>query len=989
MQLNLHKVGLVFVTAIAFLSLNTLLFGQAYTQISETVTLNYREVSAVELLKDLRSQTSYTFSFAPDELEKVRLKNIHAKNEAMGVVLQALTQSGLKFALNGKMISVSYEKPTPVVVPLPQPKLTVGQVTDESGQPLPGVTVAVKGTSLATATDDAGNYSLANVPDDAILVFSFAGMKTEETPVAGRATIHITMEEDVIGMEEVIVVGYGAQKKATLTGSVVAIQNEEIVKTKNENVLNMLTGKMPGLRVSQQSSEPGTFSSTIDIRGLGSPLVIIDGIPRENIARLDPNDIESISVLKDASAAVYGVKAANGVILVTTKSGGSDDRYNISYTGNTSWQTPSGLPRTVDAVDYMLLANEHDMNQVNGAGTWRYSQEMIDAYRSGLRSSTNWYDAVIRDFAPQAQHNVSVSGGTPKTQYFTSFGYQFQESFFNSDQGFDYNKYNLRANLTSRITDHLSFELKTNAIMDQRNRTQYGSNQIVRATWRQLPIDPIYANGTPPYYFQTTISEANNPVAWIDRDYVGYIRYHSKTFQSSAALSYNVPFVNGLTARALYSYDYGINEDKNFSRSYQQYRFDETANAYTAFTHRTPSQVRRDFYDRTSTMYQLSLNYVNTFGNAHNVNALLLTEGRKQEGDSFYSLRQLSIDIDELFAGNADNQIGNMDPSRRFEYANESFIGRVNYDFRGKYLVEGAFRVDGSSRFPANSRWGFFPAASVGYRISEENFWKNSALSFVSDFKLRASYGIMGDDSGVDYQFVTGYTYPASAAFFGGAYVNGVASTGIPNYNITWYESETMNAGFDMQLWNGLLGVTFDVFQRNRTGLLTTRIAALPGMMGAELPEENLNSDVNLGYELELNHKNTIGELRYSLRGHVALTRLMNKYVERADDRSRYHNWRNNTQDRYKNIWWGLQAGGQYRSFAEIAEFPVYTSRGEIPGNYYHEDWNGDGVIDGMDLHPIGLNTTPLLNFGFTGDFTYKWLDLYMLWQGAELSNVF
>uniref|UniRef100_UPI003217ED0D TonB-dependent receptor n=1 Tax=uncultured Draconibacterium sp. TaxID=1573823 RepID=UPI003217ED0D len=942
-----------------------------------------------ELIED---QSEFSFIYNLKQIDLSQKVDVDFKNERVEKILDRLLDgTDITYTVNNRLIVVHREGEKDLLVtPVVQQKSVSGIVTDENGEPLPGVTVLIKGTTNGTVTNFDGEYTLTNFPIGATLQFSFVGMRTQEVIVDSQTTVDITLLADAIGIEEVVAVGYGIQKKATLTGSVAAIQNDKIVRTKNENVQNMLTGKIPGLRVTQKSSEPGTFNAAMDVRGMGSPLVIIDGIPRNNISKLDPHDIESISVLKDASAAVYGVKAANGVILVTTKKGDGtkDKNVNVNYDGSMTWQMPSGLPRSVDAVDYIRIANELDMNKLDGAGTWRYPQELMDSYLSGEKESTNWYDSVIRDFAPQTQHNFSVSGAGAKVQYYTSIGYQFQESFFKSENGFNYNKYNLRSNLKYNISKDLLFSINTSLIMDKRSKTQFGSNQIVRATWRQLPIDPIYANNTPPYYYQTTISEANNPVAWIDQDYVGYENYHNKTFQSSASLSYNIPFIKGLKAKALYSYDYSMNENKDYAKAYLQYNYNEENNKYSTFQHNSPSSITRSFSHVISSMYQISLNYENKF-NFHNIKVLILSEGREQEADGFYASRQLSIDLDELFAGNADNQVAYMNPSQRYEFANESFIGRMNYDFKGKYIAEAAFRLDGSSRFPEKKRWGFFPSASVGYRISEEGFWKESALNIIDNFKVRASYGIMGDDSNVDYQFVSGYVYPSKASFFDGIYVNGVASTGIPNFDITWYESETINFGLDMDMWNGLLGSTLEIFRRNRSGLLATRLQALPGMFGAVLPQENLNSDKTEGFELRLTHRNTIGEIKYSIDGHMALTRSKHVYIERADDRSTYHNWRGNNKNRYKGIWWGKDAGGQYSSFEEIAEFPVFTDRSQIPGDYYHKDWNGDGIVDDLDLHPIGYDSRPMLNFGLSMDLYYRNFDVNMLWQGAALSNVF
>ncbi len=859
-----------------------------------------------------------------------------------------------------------------------------GIVKDMNGQPIPGATVVIKSRNAGTVTGVDGRFSIDAAVGDQLSI-SFVGYVSQELVVNSATSYDITLEEDAAVLEDVVVVGYGVQKKATLTGSVAAVQNDDIIKTKNENIQNMLTGKVPGLRVVQQSSEPGAFAMNFDIRGMGDPLIVIDGIPRDNIERIDPNDVESISILKDASAAIYGVQAANGVVLITTKSGSNTgDKISLNYSANFTWQYTSGLPETVDAVDFMILSNEKGMNNIDG-GAWRYSQEEIDAYRNGTRKGTDWYGLVIKEGAPQMQHNLNISGGGNKTNYYISLGYQNQDSFFRSGD-YNYEKYNIRSNISSKITRDLKLDVRLSGILDQRNRTTESARNIIYTMWRQYAVDPVYANDTAPYYYNP--GGKGNPVVMMDKDLVGYIRNEGKWFQSSISLQYDAPFLKGLTGKAQFSYDYDQSVDKQYDREYAYYTYDEINDVYNSTLMNTPGKLTRTFGENKSMLYQFSLNYVRQFANAHNVNALLVWEGRTREGDGFYASREMSIDMDELFAGNELNQIGSMNTNARYKYANQSLVGRINYDYKGKYLIEGAFRYDASSRFPADHRWGWFPSISGGYRISEENFWKDSFLKVVENFKIRASYGVMGDDSALDYQFLAGYNYPSSGYFFDGIYVNGVASTGIPNLEITWYKSKTFNIGLDADAWKGLLGISVDVFQRDRTGLLATSEAVVPGTVGAELPQENLNSDRTFGYEIELRHRNRIGDFQYNVNANLSLTRSKTIYQKKADYRSRWDNWKSNNNNRYKNIWWGLESGGRFQSYEQIAEHSTHVSRNQLPGDYYYQDWNGDGFIDDSDEHPIGLNNTPLLNYALNVDMSYKGFDLNILFQGAALANV-
>ena len=367
-----------------------------------------------------------------------------------------------------------------------------GTVKDASGQPVIGATVFDTTTQKGDVTSTTGSFSLQVVPGS-VLKVSFVGYAEQSAKVvAGKTTYDFVLESDALEIEELVIVGYGTQKKASLTGAISAINNEEIITTKNENVQNMLTGKVAGLRVRQNSSEPGQFNTSMDIRGFGAPLIVIDGVPRDNMARLDPEDIEQVSVLKDASAAIYGVKGGNGVVLITTKKG-DKGRVNINYSGNISWQRPSNFPDLVDAADWMTLYNEkYTMHSVdNMSPVPQYSQEDIAAYRNGEKKSYNWKDAVFRNSAPQTQHTVSASGGNDKVTFYTSLGYQYQESFLQHTP-ITYDKYTLRANINAKIAKNLTLDVNLAGHMDEKKMSNFSSSDIVRSTWLFTPLDPFY-----------------------------------------------------------------------------------------------------------------------------------------------------------------------------------------------------------------------------------------------------------------------------------------------------------------------------------------------------------------------------------------------------------------------------------------------------------------------------------------------------------------
>ena len=868
-----------------------------------------------------------------------------------------------------------------------------GTVTDDNGEPLPGVNVSVKGTTLGVITDVDGNYFIDAPNREAILVFSFIGFITVEMPVVDKKIINVVMRENVSQLDEVVVVGYGTQKKATLTGAVSAIKGEEIVTTKNENVQNMLTGKVSGLRVVQNSSEPGTFNVSMDIRGFGNPLVIVDGVPR-NIQRIDSEDIESISVLKDASAAVYGLRAGNGVILITTKKG-VQGKTSLNYSGNMIWQVPSNFPDKLSAAEWMMLANEQDSGgQIDGFfRTW--PQEEIDAYLTGAKQSTDWKNAVFRNSAPQTLHNLNITGGNDAVTYFTSFGYQYQGSFLQSD-AINYKKYNLRSNISAKISENLQLDLNISGTMDERNQPPQGSQVIIRNTWLMRVTYPVWYNEEEGMY-ATPYMGHPNPVAQMDPDVTGNFTYKGRWFQSNASLTYNLPFVKGLSLKGFFSFDNTVNDNKEFTRAYTTQ--DHLSHLITVYdmTNNKPYNLARRYYDKQHLLWNASASYSNTFGK-HNVSGMILFENTHNRGDNFGGSRQVMLPVMEVFAGETDNQqfIQDSSAGQLYDYAYQGLVGRAGYDFGSKYIAEFMFRYEASSRFAPGVRWGFFPSAMAAYRISEEGFWQNSPLDFINNFKIRGSYGKMGDDSALNYQFITGYNFPASGAgsgswslpngyIFDDNFVTSSQEKGIANRNLTWFELEIINLGLDVEAWHGLLGVSVDVFQRERKGELGTLLRTLPGVVGASLPQENLNSSRIRGIEIEMSHRYNIGEFNYNVKGNFSFTKHKQLYYEMAESGNSYYNWRNNPNDRYSGIWWGYGSNGRYTNWDQIYYNPVLTGRLTLPGGYIYEDWNEDGMISDLDVHPLVNNsTTPLLNYGITLSGQWKGIDLTMLFQGTS-----
>ena len=868
-----------------------------------------------------------------------------------------------------------------------------GVVVDyETNRPVANVKVAIRKSSAVTDLD--GKYSI-DVPSDAVLEFSSVGLTTVDIPVNGRAVINVVLHTDNTFLESVVVVGYGTQKKGSISGAVSAVNNDDIIKTKSENVQNMLTGRIAGLRVYQKSAEPGSYNNDMDIRGMGSPLVIIDGVPRDvaDFQRLNAADIENVSVLKDASASIYGLQGGNGVILVTTKKG-TEGKAKVSYNGSFTFQTPSKMPAVSDAATSMQIWNEKNMNVLHN-GTLLFNDDQINAYRSGELSGEDWNKVIIADWSPQTQHDLNISGGTEKIQYYVSMGYTFQDSFFKSGD-LNYNKYNLRSNITAELAKGLKLDLNIAGMLDQQNNPYFSSVDIIREYWRQGPLAAAYIDDDQTMFNGQGILESRNPAAMMSADASGYRKYDKKTFQTTANLSYDfgtaTDVLKGLKIQGTFSYDYRVDNNEIFRKEFSLYVLDENssdsyvAQAFPAHT----NQLRKENYTKQQTLWNVMLNYDRDFGK-HHVGALIGYEQQVKRGDNYYAYGDLALGTPSLTAVNGQNQAVGLDTGlgNLYNIAYQSLIGRLNYNYDDRYLIEGQFRYDGSTKFAKGHQWGFFPSVSAAWRISEEPFFKDSALSFIEQLKLRVSYGTTADDNADDfnYQWVTGYTYQggqtstngwynayAPGYIFDGEWVYGANPQPLPNLDISWLTMNTFNAGIDFSAWNGKLGASFDFFRRVRKGLMAASNTELPTAVGAEAPWRNANSDCHFGLELELSHRNKVGDFSYEIKGIAAITRQ--RVIENVSTReygNRYDYWRNNNLiGRNQGVQFGYEGAGRYESWEDIWSYPIYKDNSILPGDYKYVDWNGDGEISSLDEHPYAYDQNPWLNYSL--DFTTRTL---------------
>lgn len=884
-----------------------------------------------------------------------------------------------------------------------------GVVLDETGTAVIGAGVVQKGSKTGVPTDLDGNFSI-KVPSDAILDISYIGFKTQSVPVQGRTVLRIVLHQDSESLEGTVVVGYGVQKKGSVTGSVSAINSEKLMTTKSENPQNLLTGKIAGVRVWQTSSEPGSYSASMDIRGLGDPLIVIDGVTHSmsDFQRLSSNDIENISVLKDASAAIYGVRGANGVVLVTTKTG-SQGTAKVSYNGSFTVQRPSGLPLLCSPYQEMTLYNERNMNAIYG-GSLIYTDADFAAFESGERTATDWNGLVFSKWAPQQAHDISVSGGNEKVQYYFAGGYNYQQSFFKSGDLY-YNKYNMRSNITATPLDGLKINFNVDGYVDLKHTPYKSAVNLLRNFWSMGALYPAYIDdeNTKLNY---DINEGYNTVAMMTSSVSGYHTYKDKGINTVANLEFDfgkyVDILQGLSLKALGGYYYSRADNEAFKKAYQMWTYNTDIGDYVlkTFAESSPSYLREDNYWFDQLQGQVVLNYDRTFGK-HRVAALVGWESQKRSGRNQYGYTNLAFDSPYLTATSGENVNFGMNPDSSvfYDLVYKALISRLNYSFDGRYLLEAQFRYDGSSKFAKGHQWGFFPSFSAGWRISEEPWFKSGPLEFINNLKLRVSYGMLGDDSGVNYQWVSGYTYPSndSAAsahdgyyegrdpgyYFGSDYIYGIDYQAMANENITWYTSHSFDAGVDFEAWKGLLGFTFDYFYRKRTGLYAQSGEDVPTVVGSSAALENANSDANLGFDFEISHRNKIGEVSYGAKGIVTLTRSKTlKTISRQSFSNSYDEWQSSNNYRYNGVVWGYNGAGRYQNWEDIWSDKTYHGNGTLPGGYRYEDWNGDGYYNGYDAHPITLGSTPWMNFSLALDCNWRRWDANILLQGTALGSM-
>ncbi len=892
-----------------------------------------------------------------------------------------------------------------------------GKVTDVQGAPIGGASVAVAGSTTGTMTNDEGNYSI-DVAEGVSLVFSYVGY-VSQTIAADQQRIDVQLELDAAmsNLEEVVVVGYGTQRRETITGSVASVKSAELMKSPTVNVSNALTGRLPGVVATQGSAEPGYDGAAIRIRGtntLGNsgPLIVIDGIPARagGFERLNPADIDNISVLKDASAAIYGARAANGVILITTKRGESG-KPTLSYTYNQAFSQPTVVPKLADAVQYAELRNELEVFKLpvgewsaaqaalNETGTYTradgsvltapFSPADIQLYADGSdpwgHPNTDWYDATLKNWSPQSQHNLQISGGTEDIKYLTSIGYQNQDAYYkNSATG--YSQYDVRVNLDANINKYITTKIGILGRQEDREFPTKSAGTIFRMLMRGIPTEPAFwPNGMP----GPDIEYGENPVV-ITTDQTGYDRDKRYYFQTNGEVNIRIPWVEGLKFTGTASVDKYMRKTKRWEIPWYLYTWqgdyeDDGVTPLLVRGQRGPADPRLNQGDEDQLNVLLGgvLAYDRTFGD-HTVNLLAGVNRETIRNDNFSAFRRyfISTAIDYMFAGgDAEKNNG----GGAWERARLNYFGRVGYNYQSKYIAEFLWRYDGSYMFPESSRYGFFPGIMAGWMISSEDFWKD-AVPFVNYLKLRGSYGQMGndniyyDDALQEYQYFS--TYGFGTYIVGNELVKTLYETRVPNTFITWEVANNYNVGLDGQLNDGMFNFTLEWFKNRRESILWRRNASIPQTTGMTLPAENIGIVENGGWDFSVGYTDQIGELNLnvSLNGGYAKNKILF-----WDEAPGAPEWQQSTG---RTINSGLYYiyDGVFRDEADIAANTIDYSavtNSLRPGDMKYVDYDGDGAITADDRVRRDKNTIPTFQGGLNIGLTYKGFDLTVLLQGA------
>jgi TonB-linked SusC/RagA family outer membrane protein len=986
------------------------------------ITLQCNDHKLTEIFVDIEAKTKYVFAYTDEIKESAMRFSFNFENETLENILKQLSEAGgIKFTEHATTISAALSNDLRAEAKAGQQVLVEilinGVVSDKTGMALPGVNILLKGTATGTTTNAEGKYTLSVPDESAVLVFSFIGYITREAPVGNQTTMNITLEDDVTQLGEVVVVGYGEKKSVNLTGAVETVGSEIIESQPIVNTAAAIQGAVPGLVVQRGSGQPGTESYDFKIRGFssanggGDPLLLIDGVAAEDMNLLNPSDIESITVLKDAQAAIYGARAANGVILVTTKRG-KKEAARITYNMNLAVSELAGMMDTPNHYQFAVMDNEANIH--NGASPM-YTPDLLERVRVGdpnpiphpvygaegwmlFFTSTDWRKAVFES-GFQQKHMISLSGGGEHSTYYLSGSYADQRGVIKYADD-DSKRYNIRLNYDYDISKRFRLETKTS--LEHLNRTDVGgigSSQVMVETIFGMPNHPVYTQSGTKYFAQ---GGWGNAVAQAKE--AATASFSTRNVNTNFKLITQI--VEGLKLNLQAGINYRSNDNTDIGKSTPLYRYDEAAIAYYSIANPDQDWMSEYHAENIYRNFTGYLQYVKLFGSKHELD---LMAGASQEENEFDEFTASRTDFynDEVWKLRLGSTANMTNFGAGTHWAIRSFFTRIGYVFNSRYMLEANLRYDGSSRFADDTRWGFFPGVSVGWRLSEEGFI--SDLDFFDNLKLRLSYGETGNQDALGLydhiQSITigrGTPYPFGA----GGQDQSAYLTGMVSSDRSWETVATTNAGLDVAVLQSRLDITFDYFVKKNLDMLIPIV--YPSLLGAIPPATNNGSMKTWGFETSVGWKDKIGDVQYSVRAMLSdaqneMTDLggQDTYVLGLNGPESPEWWTSAVQPREGypiNTYFAYQFDGVIRTQEEL---DAYKQLGGVPtdigiGDAKFKDINGDGKISlysdtpGQDGDVINAgNTFPRYSYGLNIDVKFKNFDLSIFLQGIGKRTLF
>lgn len=935
-----------------------------------------------EIINQIEAQTDYLFVYNNETVDLSNPVSLNVSDIPVAEVLNKIFEySDIVYVMEGNNILLMKKS----IQPQQTQKRIKGTVSDLSGEPIIGANVVEKGTTNGMITDLNGNF-LLNISSTAILQVSYIGYNPQELKVNGKDVFMIVLKEDQQALDEVVVVGYGTQRKGNMTGAISNIKSNDLTVTPIASTSNALAGRLPGLVAVQSSGQPGSDAAVLNIRGFGNALVIVDGV-EASFNNIDANQIESISILKDGSASIYGARAGNGVILVTTKRG-TDSKPMFSLNASGTFQGVTKILKPLSSGQYVELKRESHLNGGGSEENAPYTEEAMKEYYKGtnpLYPNTDWYNVLMRDWSPQQQYNLSVRGGSNKIKYYGFVGFMDQKTMIKKNGG-NYRRYNLQSNIDAKINESLSFQLDITGIHEERN-TPARNMGVGGDMWLDYwTTQPIYLSSFPDPT-KTPFAHGGGTGGLhvtSNSDLSGYYQSRYQKFQATGSLNYKVLQVEGLSAQLRMNYVQDYNFAKQFTKPVTLYSWDPTSDIYTvAGAFGDVAKLDHTISKSHILTFQGMINYDRVFNEKHHFTAAGIYEciDYQSENVSAGRRRFLSTEIDYLFGGSTTGMYNDGGAS---EMGRMSFVGRFNYAYDRKYLIETIIRADASAKFSKEHRWGYFPSVSLGWVLSEEKFMKK--LKNVDNLKLRLSYGRSGNDAVGSFQYLTGYNF-SQLYMYGNSIVQGLASTGLANPFLSWETMDIYNVGTDFSLFNHALYGVAEVFYRNRKGIPITRQSSIPSSFGSTLPQENLNSINNRGFEIMLGSSGNISDFIYDVSANISWSRAQYGHYEEPEYTDPDQERINKKSGKWVDTAFGYKSNGLFTSQEEISAlgFDQDGSKNKNlrPGDIRFVDTNNDKVLDWKDQVEIGKGAIPNWMFGANFNLKYKGFDLSLLFQGA------